>query len=65
MTVDFSQVILYASGAFTAASLLATLFIGILPPADDSKEGISGKGYAVLHGIVYRLSVSKKTSNAG
>ncbi len=65
MNVDFTQVINYATGAFTAASLLATLLVSILPPADDSREGISGKGYAVLHGIVLRLSLAKKNSNAG
>jgi hypothetical protein len=60
---DFTSYVNYATGIFTAASLIATLLITrVLPPADDSKEGIPGKGYAVFYGIVHRLSLSKKAA---
>lgn len=64
--MDFTHVVNYATGLFTAASLIATLLITkFLPPADDSKDGIPGKGYAVFYGIVQRLSLDKKGPNAG
>lgn len=64
MNIDFTQLTLYVTGVFTAASLLATLVFSILPPADDSRDGIPGKGYAVFYGVVHRLSLSKKVPNA-
>lgn len=58
---DVPSTINTLTGLYTVAGLGATGLIKFLPPADDSRDGVNSKWYAVLYGIIRRLSLVAPT----